>query len=135
MEARPRRYGRGRIRRRRLLALAATAIVGIVAWRLVDAALGPHMAGATVEHLTIKSNAVGRKLPVTVVVPVGADDGKRRPLLVFLHGRGSDQDAWLDDPFFSALSKAGSRAPIVAFPYGGDHSYWHNREAATGGAT
>ena len=51
-------------------------------------------------------------------------------MLVFLHGRGSNQDAWLNEPFFSALQRAGGRAPIVAFPYGGDHSYWHDR---TGG--
>src|SRR4051794_2489549 len=66
MDARGRRYGRGRIWRRRLLAIGALAIVGVVAWRLIDAALGPDTAGATVEHLTIKSQAVGRKLPVTV---------------------------------------------------------------------
>jgi S-formylglutathione hydrolase FrmB len=124
-----RRYRRGAIWRRRLLAIAAIAIVGIGAWRLVDAALAPDTQGATVEHFTIHSKAVGRKLPVTVVVPAGADEGRRRPVLVFLHGRDSDQDAWLVQPFFSALAQAGHRAPIVAFPYGGDHSYWHNRES------
>jgi S-formylglutathione hydrolase FrmB len=131
MDARGRRYGRGRIWRRRLLAIAALVVVGIVAWRLIDTALGPDTAGATVEHLTIKSHAVGRKLPVTVVSPPGDEDGERRPLLVFLHGRGSSQDSALSGEFFAALAKAGSGAPIVALPYGGDHSYWHNR--ASGG--
>jgi pimeloyl-ACP methyl ester carboxylesterase len=27
----------------------------------------------------------------------------------------------------AALAGLGARAPIVTFPYGGDHSYWHNR--------
>jgi S-formylglutathione hydrolase FrmB len=127
MNAGGRRYGRGGIWRRRLLAIAALVIVGVVAWRLVDAAVGPDTSGASVEHFTIQSKAVGHRLPVTVVIPSGATSGPRRPLLVFLHGRGSSEDAWLSDPFFSALATAGRRAPIVAFPYGGDHSYWHNR--------
>src|SRR4051812_42936053 len=127
MDARGRRYGRGRIWRRRLLAIAALAIVGIVAWRLIDATLGPDTEGATVEHLTIKSQAVGRKRPVTVVLPPGDEEREPRPMLVFLHGRVSSQDSALSDEFFAALAKAGSGAPIVALPYGGDHSYWHNR--------
>jgi hypothetical protein len=43
------------------------------------------------------------------------------------YGRGSSQDSALSDEFFAALAKAGSSAPMVALPYGGDHSYWHNR--------
>jgi S-formylglutathione hydrolase FrmB len=128
MHARARANRRGKIWLRRLLALGAIVVVGLVAWRVIDGALGTDTAGATVEHVTIRSDTVGRKLPVTVVIPPGADDGRPRPLLVFLHGRGSNQDAWLSfDQFFRALDKAGTRAPIVAFPYGGDHSYWHNR--------
>jgi S-formylglutathione hydrolase FrmB len=127
MVARGSRYGRGRIWRRRLLAIAALAIVGVVAWRLIDPALSTDTGGAAVEHLTIESQAVGRKLPVTVVVPPGGNDGKPRSLLVFLHGRGSDQDSALSDQFFAALARLGPQAPIVALPYGGDHSYWHNR--------
>jgi S-formylglutathione hydrolase FrmB len=113
--------------RRRLLAVVALVVVGIVAWRLVVGALEPDTAGATVEHFTIKSKAVGRSLPVDVVVPPGAESRKRLPMLVFLHGRGGDQGSEQADQFFAALAKLGGRAPIVAFPYGGDHSYWHNR--------
>ena len=46
---------------------------------------------------------------------------------MFLHGRNGDEHSELDDAFFSALADAGARAPLVAFPYGGDHSYWHDR--------
>jgi S-formylglutathione hydrolase FrmB len=77
--------------------------------------------------LTIDSKAVGRKLPVRVVVPAGADTGPARPLLVFLHGRGGNERSSLGDPLFAALGRLGRRAPVVAFPYGGDHSYWHRR--------
>jgi S-formylglutathione hydrolase FrmB len=33
----------------------------------------------------------------------------------------------LNDQFFDALAGLGARAPVVAFPYGEDHSYWHDR--------
>jgi S-formylglutathione hydrolase FrmB len=63
-----------------------------------------------------------------VVVPKGADDGPARPLLVFLHGRQSGGErASLHEEMYAALAHQGDRAPIVAFPNGGDHSYWHDR--------
>jgi S-formylglutathione hydrolase FrmB len=88
--------------------------------------VGVDRHGATVQTLTIDSRAVGKRLPTTVVIPAAHPEG-RRPLLVFLHGRNSDERSELDDAFFSALGELGSRAPMVAFPYGGDHSYWHDR--------
>ncbi len=66
-------------------------------------------------------------MPVKVVVPPGARDG-RRSLLVFLHGRGEDEKSYLVEPMFRALAKAGGKAPVVAFPEGGPDSYWHDRD-------
>ncbi len=109
-----------------MFAIAALVVLGVVIWRVVAGALGSDTHGARVERLRIDSDAVGHDLPVTVVLPPG-DAGGDRPLLVFLHGRGSSQDASLVDPFFEALLDLGRRAPVVAFPYGGDHSYWHDR--------
>ena len=65
-------------------------------------------------------------MPVKVVVPPGARDG-RRSLLIFLHGRGEDEKSYLVEPMFRALAKAGGKAPVVAFPEGGPDSYWHDR--------
>jgi S-formylglutathione hydrolase FrmB len=127
MEAQGRRYSGGTVWRRRLLAIVALVVVGLVAWRLVHDALGPDTAGASIEHFTIDSKAVGRSLPVAVVLPPDTGNTGRSPMLVFLHGRGGNDDSEQVDEFFSALAKLGARAPIVAFPYGGDHSYWHNR--------
>jgi S-formylglutathione hydrolase FrmB len=111
------------------MALAAIAAVGAAVWAVVD---GSHSLpdttdrnGADVEHFTIKSEDADQELPVNVVIPDGAGDGS--PLLVFLHGRGGDEDSSLVDPMFEALDEQGKRAPIVAFPYGGDDSYWHDR--------
>lgn len=115
--------------RRRLLALAGLALVGFVLWAVV---LGGWLRGAVDERgaetgsLTIDSKAVGRTLPVKVVVPAGAA-GETRPLLIFLHGRGADQNSELTDQMYSALADQGERAPIIAFPYGGESSYWHDR--------
>jgi S-formylglutathione hydrolase FrmB len=113
------------VRRRRAIAIVALLAAGLVAWRLVATAIAPDTRGARVEHLTIESKAVGRALPVTVVVPGG--DSARRGLVVFLHGRAGNQDSELNDQFFTALAGVGARAPVIAFPYGGDHSYWHDR--------
>jgi S-formylglutathione hydrolase FrmB len=108
------------------MALAALVAAALAVWLGVRAIIAPNKRGATVEQMTIDSRAVGQQLPVTVVLPAG-DHGDRRPLLVFLHGRGGNQDSELDDQMFAALKHLGDRAPIVAFPYGGDHSYWHDR--------
>ncbi len=116
--------------RRRLVAIGALLAVAVVAWLLLrdGGVLGPvDKRGAQVAYLEIDSKAVGEQLPVSVVTPPGADDGSRRPLLVFLHGRGGDEDASLDDEMFKALASLGRKAPLIAFPYGGDHSYWHDR--------
>jgi S-formylglutathione hydrolase FrmB len=86
--------------------------------------------GAEVVHLTIDSRDVDAHQGVQVVVPapdVGRTRGK--PLLVFLHGHGgSDTSYTEDEAFFRALAALGRRAPVVAFPDGGEDSYWHNRD-------
>lgn len=82
--------------------------------------------GADVVKTRVKSEAVGRTLRMRVVVPDGGADG--RPLVVFLHGRGAGPASYLSDAFFAGLADLGDRAPVVAFPSGGDHSYWHNRD-------
>jgi S-formylglutathione hydrolase FrmB len=81
--------------------------------------------GIVVQDITVESRAVGRDMPVKVVIP--GSEPKLRPLLVFLHGRGNDESTYVREPLLSALEALGDRAPVVAFPAGGDHSYWHDR--------
>jgi enterochelin esterase-like enzyme len=83
--------------------------------------------GASLEKFTIGSKAVGQDIDTQVVVPAGGDSGRPRPLLVFLHGRGGGDLPRPSNQFFDALRDRGRRAPIVAFPSGADHSYWHDR--------
>ena len=80
-------------------------------------------AGVQVETITVESEAVGQSLPVTVARP----EGGRRPLLVFLHGRGNDDRTYVHEPMLSALDALGPRAPVVAFPRSSEASYWHDR--------
>jgi S-formylglutathione hydrolase FrmB len=104
-------------------------VVGFVVQKVV----GVDEHGAKVETITIDSRAVGKQLPTAVVIPAARPEG-RRPLLVFLHGRDNDERGQLNDAFFSALADLGDRAPIVAFPYGGQNSYWHDRAHGRWGA-
>jgi S-formylglutathione hydrolase FrmB len=113
-------------------ALTAVVTVVVVLAGCGGGALAKPPDGLEVADLTIDSAAVDRPMKVKVVVPAGAD-GERRPLLVFLHGRGGNERSSLRRPMFAALKALGTRAPIVAFPDGGDHSYWHDRDSGAWG--
>ncbi|MEA2171552.1 MAG: hypothetical protein QOF76_4852 [Solirubrobacteraceae bacterium] len=107
------------------------ALVTALAFVLVASIVGIAMGGGNGEtqihvlKLSVDSKATGEKdLPLDVVIPPGGGD---KPLVVFLHGRGQTPGSLLDAAFFSAYEAMGTRAPVVAMPYGDDHSYWHNR--------
>lgn len=119
-------------RRRRLAAVAALTLVA-VAILLVVRGLAADTHGARLVRFTVHSRLVHRDLPVAAVVPAGHASG-RRPLLVFLHGKGEDQDSNLDGAMYAALARQGSRAPDVVFPYGGADSYWHDRAGGDWGS-
>ncbi len=105
------------------------AFAAVVAAR----ALGTDTHGARIVHFTIVSHLVHRSLPVTAVIPGGSTD-VRRPLVVFLHGKGDNQDSNVSDTLLTALARLGTRAPIVVFPYGGADSYWHDRASGAWGS-
>jgi poly(3-hydroxybutyrate) depolymerase len=76
-------------------------------------------------HFTVKSRLVGRSLEQAVILPSGDTNG--RPLLVQLHGRSSQPDDMARSSIKKAVDKLGSRAPVVLFANGGNHSYYHDR--------
>jgi S-formylglutathione hydrolase FrmB len=78
-------------------------------------------------HIEIHSKAVGRDLGVNVIVPPDPGRKGERSLLVFLHGRGGDEGTFNDVVLRGLPSLHGHRGPVVAFPAGGVHGYWHDR--------
>ncbi len=119
-----RRYVALRLLGALLVALAALALDRLV---LADEP-SRETFGARVRTKEIDSRLLERTMPVKVVVPKGAPS-KDRGLVVFLHGRDEDERSYLIEPMFEALSGLRTRAPVMAFPSGGDSSYWHNRSS------
>lgn len=107
-------------------------LVGAAAWKLLAPGAerlrtGTSAAhGVTVERYEVASKAVSGQRPQVALLPPGKASG--RPLLVFLHGRGSAEESTANSAFAKELADLGDRAPVVVFPNGGDHSYWHNRK-------
>lgn len=89
--------------------------------------------GASVKTIEFHSHAVDGGQTVAVVLP--AEDGRGRPLLIFLHGRNETTGTYTEDEaFFEALAELGDKAPVVAFPEGSADSYWHDRESGDWGS-
>jgi enterochelin esterase-like enzyme len=92
----------------------------------------PARGGVDVVRYDVRSHFVHRTLKQTAVLPPGGGEG--RPLLVFLHGRGrAGNESNANPAFYAALRAQGSRAPVVVFPNGGDHSYFHRRHSGDWG--
>jgi S-formylglutathione hydrolase FrmB len=128
--SRPQGPSRRQIRRRRRTALTAVAVVLAACAYLVLAAtvFAPvDRHGARFAHIEVHSKAVGRDLGINVIVPPSAGTRGERSLLVFLHGRGGYEGTFNDAVFRGLPSLHGRRAPVVAFPAGGVHGYWHDR--------
>lgn len=86
------------------------------------------ITGTKVIRYAIRSRYVRARLAQTAVIPPHA--GRWRPLLVFLHGRGGyGNEANANHAFYAGLARLGRRAPVVIFPNGGDHGYWHDRRS------
>ena len=120
--ARRRHRGGRRAAALALVLVAAVAVAGVLA----ATHRGADRRGADEEAFDVKSRLVGRTLEQRAAVPTGG--GKGRPLLVLLHGRGSQPGDAFSDPFWSELDRLGPRAPVVVEANGGDHSYYHDRD-------
>lgn len=114
------------MRRAWKVALAALAALSLAAG-LVVAAVAPDRHGAHDVSFAVKSRLVGRTLHEKAVVPAGASDSDRRPLLVWLHGRGGHPGDVFWDELYAELARLGPRAPVLVEVDGGNHSYYHDR--------
>lgn len=124
-------YSLARRRRRRPGRLLAITLIVLVAGAIiVKAVTETNTHGARAIGYAVPGPG-GKAMPQLVVVPAHA--ARRPPLLVFLHGKGQDQSSSATSAFYAALAAAGPEAPDVVFPYGGEDSYWHNRETGDWG--
>jgi S-formylglutathione hydrolase FrmB len=125
------------IRRRRRVAVTVLALIaaGAVYLALAATVFAPvDEHGARLERLTVHSKAVHRELGVAVVVPAKAPPPGERTLVVFLHGRGGSEETFTgNEAVYDGLANLGRRAPVLAFPDGGVHSYWHDRDGGRWG--
>ena len=129
-----RRPTRAQVRRRRAIAAGVVGLVvlGIAYLAFRETIFGPSNAelarrnGDQLVHLEIHSRAVGRDLGVNVIVPPRAGPRGKRALLVYLHGRGGYEGTF-NDAVLRGLPLLHGRGPVIAFPAGGVHGYWHNR--------
>jgi enterochelin esterase-like enzyme len=115
------------MRRVQAIALGVLAVAALAGGVVVAATRGPDRHGAALVRFHVDSRLVGRRLEQQAVVPAGIADGTRRPLLVFLHGRGGHAGDFFTPELYDELERLGPRAPIVLAVNGGDHSYFHDR--------
>jgi S-formylglutathione hydrolase FrmB len=119
---------RNTYRRRRLAAASSLVAAAVVVGVLVSGVLaGTNTHGARLLRYTIDSGRVHQSLAQVAVIPSGSSTSPR-PLLVFLHGKGENQESNLTSQMFAALQELGPQAPDIVFPYGGEDSYWHDRQ-------
>ena len=128
----PRRPTHEQLRRRRaaagLLALLCAAIVYFSLAATVFAPSDtPGRHGARIVHLDLDSEAVGQELGVNVLVPPRPGPRGARSLLVYLHGRGGYEGTFNDAVMRGVPQLPHGQGPLVAFPAGGEHGYWHDR--------
>jgi S-formylglutathione hydrolase FrmB len=122
-------------RRRRFVVLAACCIPLIAVVMFLNSRGGvthpkdwaTNTHGVQRKHLKIHSAALGRTMPIDVLLPKDYDESKHSPILVVMHGRGATPGNLSSKAAINAEAAAGPSAPIVALPYGGVASYWHNR--------
>ncbi len=119
-------------RRKRTLNTALLMILALMLVAIVRSRANVSTDGAIVQQVTIAAPLIHGTAPLTLVTPAGGSAG--RPLLVFLHGRGGNQSSELTAQLFRALRRAGAGAPDVVFPFGGEHSYWHDRASGAWGS-
>ncbi|MDX2681279.1 alpha/beta hydrolase [Streptomyces sp. NY05-11A] len=81
--------------------------------------------------LTVQSPAMGRSVPVRVILPRSWDsDRKRRfPVLYMLHGGADDYTSWTRETDVEALAK--NSDVVVVMPDGGQHGYYTDWYAGT----
>lgn len=69
----------------------------------------------------------------TVLAPVDEHGARTTHLTIHSKAVGRDLGVNGNEAVFRGLARLGGRAPVIAFPDGGEHSYWHNRPEGSWG--
>jgi poly(3-hydroxybutyrate) depolymerase len=134
---------RATIWRRRLTAIVVLAVAVAIVALLVSAAdsgsgSGGSGSGSSPEgkaepggyrlvHNEVQSKDVPeRELGVNVIVPSELPKRGKRALIVYLHGRGGYEGTF-NEAVLRGYRRLHGHGPLVVFPAGGVHGYWHNR--------
>ena len=121
-----------RTRTRWGLSILVVLLIGAAVWWFTTPHLHPDRYGISVERFAFDSPSVGEELDEIALLPPGNPGGK--PVLLFLHGRGSSPEGILSDELFAALRSQGDDAPVVVLADGGDASYFHDRRTGAWGS-
>jgi predicted esterase len=138
------RPSRGTIWRRRLSAvfvLAVAVAIVVLLVSTVDSGSGSgggsgsasspegkaEPGGYRLVHNEVHSKDVpGRELGFNVIVPSKLPKRGKRALIVYLHGRGGYEGTF-NEAVLRGYRRLHGHGPLVVFPAGGVHGYWHNR--------
>ncbi|MDX6653400.1 MAG: hypothetical protein QOH18_92 [Solirubrobacterales bacterium] len=133
---------RATIWRRRLATLTVPAVAVVIAILAISAVSGGSGSGGgsasaaegkaepggyRLVHNEVMSKAVpGRELGFNVIVPPKLPRRGQRSLIIYLHGRGGYEGTF-NDEVLRGIVRLHGHGPLVVFPAGGVHGYWHNR--------
>ena len=102
---------------------------------ITELSVNPNIPHGSVINSDFDSKVLGENSPFTVYLPpaYSTESQKSYPLLLLLHGYGSDQEQWIRDgkiqKFMDNLVQAGTIEPfIIVMPYGDKSQYANSRE-------
>ena len=95
---------------------------------LAAASLAGHALPIEIEECSIASKALGREVAYSVVVPEGAAEGERYPVLYLFHGIGGDKASWMEYGDIARVMErmvaAGEIEPMIIVSPDGYLSYY-----------
>jgi enterochelin esterase-like enzyme len=107
-----------------LLALVSVAALAVACGRSADDMASQH--GIQIVRFQLRSARLHRTLDEIGIAPRSLPSNRRRPLLIFLHGRGGTPESGVTAGVKMAVA-LGDGAPDILLANGGADSYWHDR--------
>jgi poly(3-hydroxybutyrate) depolymerase len=107
--------------------LVVAGVIAALAVSALTAGTETSRDGYHIVHNELTSKAVGgRELGYNVLVPPEPGRRGHRALLIYLHGHGGNEGTF-NEEVLRGIVRLHGHGPLVVFPDGGEHGYWHNR--------